>query len=122
MEKEILSAIKHVKNTSEKQATFARIYSIMKKTHKNLTENEWKMSLTISLISQLQNIISVKNLIPFLILMTTLVEQTHNFDKDATQTPSEDNENLTDETQLQGERYEVIDKDITKTCDIALNT
>ena len=54
--------------------------------------------------------------------MTTLVEQTHNFDKDATQMPSEDNENLTDETQLQGERYEVIDKDITKTCDIALNT
>ena len=39
-EEEILYALKHVKNTSKKQATFARIYSIMKKTHKNLTENE----------------------------------------------------------------------------------
>ena len=34
------NAIKHVKNISKKQATFATIYSIMKKTHKNLTENE----------------------------------------------------------------------------------
>ena len=32
--------VKHVKNISKKQATFARIYSIMKKSHKNLTENE----------------------------------------------------------------------------------
>ena len=36
MEGEIVN---HVKNISRKQATFARIYSIMKKTHKNLTEN-----------------------------------------------------------------------------------
>ena len=40
MEEEMLNALKHVKNISKKQATFARIYSIMKKTHKNLTENE----------------------------------------------------------------------------------
>ena len=37
IEREILHAINHVKNISKKQTTFARIYSIMKKTHKNLT-------------------------------------------------------------------------------------
>ena len=37
---EILNALKHVKNISKNQATFERIYSIMKKTNKNLTENE----------------------------------------------------------------------------------
>ena len=40
MEELILNALKHVKIISKKQATFARISSIMKKTHKNLTENE----------------------------------------------------------------------------------
>ena len=40
MEGEILNAFKYVKNISTKQVTFARSYSIMKKTHKNLTENE----------------------------------------------------------------------------------
>ena len=40
MEGEILNVLKHVKKFSKKQATFARIYSIMKKIHKNLTENE----------------------------------------------------------------------------------
>ena len=37
---EILNALKHVKNISKNQATFERTYSIMKKTNKNLTENE----------------------------------------------------------------------------------
>ena len=40
VDREILNATKHAKNVSKKQGTFARIYSIMKKTHKNLTENE----------------------------------------------------------------------------------
>ena len=40
MEGEILNALKHVKNISKNQATFERIYSIMKKTSKNMTENE----------------------------------------------------------------------------------
>ena len=31
MKREILNAMKHVKNVAKKQATFARIYSIMKK-------------------------------------------------------------------------------------------
>ena len=35
MEGEILNAINHVKNISKKQATFARINSIMKKTQEN---------------------------------------------------------------------------------------
>ena len=39
MEGEILNAIKHVKNSSKKQATVARIYSITKKTRNYLTEN-----------------------------------------------------------------------------------
>ena len=37
IEREILHAINHVKNIGKKQTTFTRIYSIMKKTHKNLT-------------------------------------------------------------------------------------
>ena len=48
-----------------------------------------------------------------------MAEQTQDTDEDATQTPSQDNENLIEETQLQDERYEVTDKDITETCDTA---
>ena len=33
---------------------------------------------------------------------------------------SQDNENLSEETQLQDERYEVTDKDITETCHTAM--
>ena len=40
MEGEILNAINYAKNIRKKRATFGRIYSIMKKKHKNLTENE----------------------------------------------------------------------------------
>ena len=40
MEGKILNTLKHVKNISKKQATVTRIYSVMKKTHKNLTKNE----------------------------------------------------------------------------------
>ena len=36
-----------------------------------------------------------------------------------TQSPSQDNKNLIEETELQNERYEVTDQDITETCDIA---
>ena len=50
---------------------------------------------------------------------TVLAEQTQDTDEDATQTPSQDNENLIEETQLQDKRYEVTDKNITETCDIA---
>ena len=48
-----------------------------------------------------------------------MAEQTQDTDEDATQTPSQDNENLIEEKQLQDERYEVTDKDITETCDTA---
>ena len=50
---------------------------------------------------------------------TALAEQTQDTDEDATQTPSQDNENVIEETQLQDEGYEVTDKDITETCDVA---
>ena len=69
MEGEILIAIKHVKNISKKQATFARIYPIMKKIHKHLTEN--KLENVIDNMVDKTIIISVTNLIPFLILLTT---------------------------------------------------
>ena len=48
-----------------------------------------------------------------------MTEQTQGTDEDATQAPLQDNENLNEETQLQDERYEVTDKDITETCYIA---
>ena len=50
---------------------------------------------------------------------TVLAEKTQDTDEDATKTPSHNNENLIEEMQLQDERYEVTDKDITETCDIA---
>ena len=50
---------------------------------------------------------------------TVLAEQTQDTDEDATKTPSQDNENIIEEMQLQDERYEVTDKDITETCEIA---
>ena len=48
-----------------------------------------------------------------------MAEQTQDTDEDATKTPSQDNENIIEEMQLQDERYEVTDKDITETCNIA---
>ena len=93
----------------------------MKKTHKNLIERE------------LENIID--NMVDRTIIEyhqsckcytvldftdnTVLAEQTQDTDEDATQTPSQDNENLIEETQLQDKRYEVTGKNITETCDIA---
>ena len=41
MKREILNAIKHVQNVTKKQATFARIYSIMKKTQELENELEY---------------------------------------------------------------------------------
>ena len=113
MEGEILNALKHVKNISTKQATFARIYSIMEKAHKNLTKNE--------LENVIENMVD-KTIIEFNIRKksytvpdftgdTVLAEQKQGTDEDAIQKPSQDNENLVEETQLQDERYEVTDKD-----------
>ena len=48
-----------------------------------------------------------------------MAEKTEGTDEDATQIPFRDNENLIEETHLQDEHYEVTDKDITETCDIA---
>ena len=48
-----------------------------------------------------------------------MAEQTQSTDEDATQIPFQDNENPIEETELQKERYEVTDKDITETCNIA---
>ena len=50
---------------------------------------------------------------------TVLSEQMQSTDEDATQIPSPDNESFIEEAQLQDERYEITDKDINQTCDIA---
>ena len=89
MEGEILKAISHVKNISKKQATFARSYSIVKKTHKNLTENELENLIdnmvdeTIIQYNQLNKSYTVPNFTD----NTILVEQTQDTDEDATQAP-----------------------------------
>ena len=50
---------------------------------------------------------------------TVLAEQMQGTDEDATQTPSQDNENIFEKSQFQDEQYEVTYKDITETSDIA---
>ena len=120
MEGQNLNAFKHVKNISKKQATFARIYSIMKKTHKNLTKNELEIftdntvGKTITEFYQRKKSYTVPDFTDIM-----LAKRTQGTDEDATQTSSQDNNNLIGETQLQDERYEITDKDITETCDIA---
>ena len=87
MEGEILKAISHVKNISKKQATFARICSIVKKTHNNLTENKLEnlidnmVDKTIIEYHQLNKSYTVPNFTENIIL----AEQTQDTDEDATQ-------------------------------------
>ena len=106
MEEQIFNSINHVKNISKKQATFARIYSVMKKAHKNLTENE--------LENVIVNMVDTTNIeyhqrskfytLPDFTDDTALAEQIYGTDEDTTQSPSQDNENLIEETHLQDER------------------
>ena len=99
MEGEILNAFKYVKNIRTKQATFARSYSIMKKTHKNLTENE------------LENV--VDNLVVKTIKIFNQRNKSYSVPDftDDTVLAGQDNENLIEEEQLQDKRYEISDKD-----------
>ena len=107
MEEQIFNFINHVKNISKKQATFPRIYSAMKKAHKNLTENE--------LENVIVNMVDTTNIeyhqrskfytLPDFTDDTALAEQIYGTDEDTTQSPSQDNENLIEETHLQDERY-----------------
>ena len=119
MEGEILNAIKHVKNSSKKQATVARIYSITKKTRNYLIENVLEIVIDNivdkTVIGYHQR--SKSHTVPGFTDDTVLAEQTQDTDEDATQTPSHNNENLIEETQLQ----DVTDKDTTETCDITTN-
>ena len=124
MEGENLNAINHVKNISKKQGTFAIINSIMKKAHENQTQNKLEdvidnmVNKTIIEYHQRNKCYTV----PDFTGDTVLLEQTQETDKDATQAHSQDNENLIKKKQLQDKRYEVTDKDITETCDIATKT
>ena len=119
MEGEILNAIKHVKNSSKKQATVARIYSFTKKTRNYLLENVLEIAIDNivdkTVIEYHQR--NKSHTVPGFTDDTVLVEQTQDTDEDATQTPSHNNENLIEETQLQ----DVTDKDTTETCDITTN-
>ena len=101
MEEQIFNSINHVKNISKKQATFARIYSVMKKAHKNLTENE----LENVIVNMVDHQRSKFYTLPDFTDDTALAEQIYGTDEDTTQSPSQDNENLIEETHLQDERY-----------------
>ena len=50
---------------------------------------------------------------------TVLAEQMQGTDEDATQTPSQDNENIIEKAQFQNEQYEITDKEITENSGIA---
>ena len=105
MQREILNATEHVKSISKKQATFARIYSIMKKTNKNLRENELE-NVTGNMVDKtIIEIIIVTNFTPFLILLAILswLNKRKTLMKMLHKHPPK----------------EVTDKDITETCDIA---
>ena len=119
MEGVILNAINHVQNISKKQGTFARINSIMKKADKNLTGNELD-NLVGNMVDK--TIIEYHQhnksyTVPDFTDDTILAEHTQDTDEDATQTPSQEKENYIEDTQH--ERYQVIHKDISETCDIA---
>ena len=92
MEGEILNAINHVKNISKKHATFSKILLLMKKTYKNLTENE----LWSNIVNMVDKTIIVFHqrtksyTVPDFSEDTVLVEQTQGTDEDATQIPSQD--------------------------------
>ena len=91
MQREILNATEHVKSISKKQATFARIYSIMKKTHKNLRENELE-NVTDNMVDKTIIEYHQRNkfyTVPDFTSDTVLAEQTQDTDEDATQTPSQ---------------------------------
>ena len=96
----------------------------MKKAHENQTQNKLEdvidnmVNKTIIEYHQRNKCYTV----PDFTGDTVLLEQTQETDKDATQAHSQDNENLIKKKQLQDKRYEVTDKDITETCDIATKT
>ena len=81
----------------------------MKKTHKKLTKNKLE-----NVIDKMVNKTTIEYhlrnkfyTVPDFSDGTVLAEQTQDADEDATQTPSQDNENLIEDTQLKDERYEV---------------
>ena len=106
----LTDALQYDKNISKKEATFARIYLIIQKTQKNLTENELEnvidnvVDKTIIGFHQQNKSYTV----PDFTYDTFLGEQTQDTDEDATQTRSQDNENLNEKTQLQDRSYNVI--------------
>ena len=85
-----------------------------KKTHKKLTENELENDID-NMFDQMITKYHQRNktyAVPDAANETVLAGQTQDTDEDATQTPSQENENLIEKTQLQDERYEGTNKDI----------
>ena len=81
----------------------------MKKTHKKLTKNKLENVID-NMVNKTTTEYHLRNkfyTVPDFSDGTVLAEQTQDTDEDATQTPSQDNENLIEDTQLKDERYEV---------------
>ena len=97
MEEEILHVLKDIKNISKWQAAFERIYSIMKKAYKNLTENELEnviynlVDKTIKEFNQRSKSYAVPDFTDDYLLTEQTQEGT---EEDATKTPSQDNDLL----------------------------
>ena len=101
-----LKYFKTFENINKKKAT------VTKKTLKNLTEN--KLENVIGNMVDKTFIEFYPHSKSYIVSGFTddivLDEQTQETDEDATQTPSQDNENVIEGTQLQDERYEVTRK------------
>ena len=85
--------MRHFKNISKKQTAFARIYSIMKKIHQNLTENEFQIvidNIVDKMIIEYHQC-NKSYAVPAFTDHTVLAEQTQNNDEDATQKLFQDN-------------------------------
>lgn len=101
----LTNALQYDKNISKKKATFARIYLIIQKTENELEKViDNVVDKTIIGFHQQNKSYTV----PDFTYDTFLGEQTQDTDENATQTRSQDNENLNEKTQLQDKSYSVI--------------
>ena len=101
----LTNALQYDKNISKKKATFARIYLIIQKTENELEKViDNVVDKTIIGFHQQNKSYTV----PDFTYDTFLGEQTQDTDENATQTRSQDNENLNEKTQLQDKSYSVV--------------
>lgn len=101
----LTNALQYDKNISKKKATFARIYLIIQKTENELEKVIGNVVDKTIIGFHQQN---KSYTVPDFTYDTFLGEQTQDTDENATQTRSQDNENLNEKTQLQDKSYSVI--------------